>query len=101
MQAAIRELTEETGLRCKPEDLRHLCTYAPEPGTMAVRGVLFAAVRCEGTLRQTDDELGLESLHLVDSSELAGMVESGEIDDAGLLLAYHRYHALKIGDAPA
>jgi ADP-ribose pyrophosphatase len=96
--AAMRELTEETGLSCAPENLRHLCTYAPEPGTMAVRAMLFAAVHCQGTLRQASDELGLQSLHSIEPRDLADMIESGQIDDAGLQLAYHRLRALKISD---
>ena len=91
--AALRELTEETGLRCTPANLISLGAYAPEPGTMAVRAALFAAVHCEGTAHQTRDELGLESIHLVDSDKMAELVASGEIEDAGTLIAYYRYCA--------
>lgn len=41
--AALRELNEETGLRCAPNDLVPLGFYAPEPSTLAARGALFAA----------------------------------------------------------
>ena len=95
LDAALRELEEETGLRCSPENLISLGVYAPEPGSMAVRAALFAATRCEGTVRQAQDELGLESLHLVEPAKMAEMVSAGEIEDAGTLIAYYRYCALQ------
>ena len=91
--AALRELTEETGLRCASANLIPLGVYAPEPGTMAVRAALFAAVDCEGTALQARDELGLESIHLIERAEMAELVASGAIEDAGLLIAYYRYCA--------
>jgi ADP-ribose pyrophosphatase len=91
--AALRELTEETGLRCAPANLISLGVYAPEPGTMAVRAALFAAVHCEGTALQAHDELGLESIHLIERSEMAELVATGAIEDAGTLIAYYRYCA--------
>jgi 8-oxo-dGTP pyrophosphatase MutT (NUDIX family) len=41
--AALRELREETGLCCAPSDLIPLGFYAPEPGTFAARGAVFAS----------------------------------------------------------
>ena len=43
--AARRELTEETGLACGPEDLVPLGSFTPEGATMAARGLLFLARR--------------------------------------------------------
>jgi ADP-ribose pyrophosphatase len=91
--AALRELTEETGLRCAPNNLISLGVYAPEPGTMAVRAALFAATHCTGTAHQARDELGLESIHLIDCDKMAELVTTGEIEDAGTLIAYYRYSA--------
>ena len=65
-EAALRELNEETGLTCAPNDLVALGTYAPEPGTMAAYGALFVATRCEGTPRRLDDELGHGTFALFD-----------------------------------
>jgi 8-oxo-dGTP pyrophosphatase MutT (NUDIX family) len=95
--SALRELTEETGLRCAPSNLIALGVYAPEPGTMAVRAALFAAIHCEGSPHQVRDELGLESIHLIGRDKMAELVASGEIEDAGLLIAYYRYCAWQAG----
>ncbi|MBV9556520.1 MAG: NUDIX hydrolase [Pseudolabrys sp.] len=92
-QAALRELTEETGLTCAPENLISLGTFAPDAGTMRARAALFAATHCEGQLRKANDELGLESLHLIDSATIDQLVANGEIEDAGTLIAYYRYRA--------
>jgi ADP-ribose pyrophosphatase len=95
--AALRELTEETGLICAPSDLVPLGYYAPEPSTMAARGALFAACRCEGALRAPTDEIGLGALRLFSAAAMAELATSGGIEDAGTLVAYYRYCALKPG----
>ena len=86
---------QETGLRCAPENLVPLGNYAPDPGTMAARAALFAATRCEGPVLRAEDELGLESLHLVEPAKMAELVANGEIEDAGTLIAYYRFSALQ------
>jgi ADP-ribose pyrophosphatase len=93
-QAALRELTEETGLRCATADLIELGTYAPEASTLAARGVLFAATRCEGVPRPAQDELGLGELRFFDSAAVAELARTGEIEDAGSLIAYYRFCTL-------
>ena len=90
-EAALRELAEETGLRCAPADLLPLGLYAPEPGTMAACGALFAALRCEGAPRRPTDELGLEALAAVDRTEFDALISTGDILDAGTLIVYYRY----------
>jgi ADP-ribose pyrophosphatase len=95
--AALRELAEETGLICAPSDLVPLGFYAPEPSTMAARGALFAACRCEGALRAPTDEIGLGALRLFSAAAMAELAANDCIEDAGTLVAYYRYCALKAG----
>jgi 8-oxo-dGTP pyrophosphatase MutT (NUDIX family) len=90
-EAARRELTEETGLQCAPDDLVPLGVYAPEPGTLAACGALFAAMRCVGVPKSTRDELGIGALRLVDRHEMAELVAAGEIVEAGTLILYYRF----------
>jgi 8-oxo-dGTP pyrophosphatase MutT (NUDIX family) len=94
--AALRELTEETGLRCAPDDLIPLGFYAPEASTLAGRGALFAAIRCEGIARPGDGEIGLEEVEVIEHIRMLKMVSAGEIEDAGTLIAYYRYCATEI-----
>lgn len=94
-EAALRELTEETGLRCAPRDLVSLGIYAPEPGTMAACCALFAAMRCEGTPRRPTDEIGIAGFALFDRNEVAALIAAGEVAQAGTLILYHRYCELR------
>jgi 8-oxo-dGTP pyrophosphatase MutT (NUDIX family) len=91
LAAALRELTEETGLKCKSADMVALGCYTPEPSTMAARGALFAATNCEGTLRLAMDEIGLLGLRAFEPDEVVRMAAKGEIEDAGTLISYFRF----------
>lgn len=90
-EAALRELTEETGLRSTPADLVALGQYAPEPATMAARATLFATRRCDGQLHECGDELGLGTVTMVDRKTVADFIARGEIEDAGTLIAFYRF----------
>jgi len=89
--AALRELNEETGLQCAVENLITLGFYAPEPGTLATRGALFAALHCQGVARPGVDEFGLEEIRVVDPVRMSELVSTGEIEEASTLIAYYRY----------
>jgi 8-oxo-dGTP pyrophosphatase MutT (NUDIX family) len=90
-QAALRELTEETGLTCAANDLVSFGTYAPEPGAMAVYGQMFVALRCQGMPRRLEDELGHGAFALFDRAEIAGLIAAGEIAHCATQLLYYRY----------
>ena len=90
-EAALRELTEETGLTCAPSDLVAFGTYAPEPGTMAAYGALFVATRCEGTPRRLDDELGHGAFALFDRKEWPSSSPRAKSPMAPRMLLYYRF----------
>jgi 8-oxo-dGTP pyrophosphatase MutT (NUDIX family) len=94
-QAALRELGEETGLTCAPDDLVAFGAYAPEPGTIAAYGEMFAATRCEGTPRRLQDELGHGAFALFDRKEMGELIAAGEIVHCATLLLYYRFCELK------
>ena len=89
--SARRELEEETGLNCRPEDLQSFGLYAPEAGTMAARVHLFAAHRCERKADFIADEFGHRELRFFSLEEIANMIQQGEIEDPGIMIAYCRY----------
>ncbi|HLQ75918.1 MAG TPA: NUDIX hydrolase [Terriglobia bacterium] len=89
--AALRELREETGLVCVPERLIPLGLSMPEPGVIAARVALFAALDCREEDNAFCDEIGLgkrETFSLVQAEQLLkGMV----LEDATTSLALHRF----------
>jgi 8-oxo-dGTP pyrophosphatase MutT (NUDIX family) len=97
-QAALRELEEETGLHCRPEDLVALGHYAPEASTLSARSALYVASRCDGTLRAPTDEIGLDAPRLFDAREMAAAVMDRSVEDAGTLIAYYQHTLLRQAD---
>lgn len=90
--SARRELEEETGLICAPENLQSLGLYAPEAGTMAARVQLFIALDCLRT-EFVADEFGHHELKFFSLDEMSSMIEQGEIEDPGIMIALSRYRA--------
>ena len=89
--SARRELEEETGLICHPEQLRSLGRYAPEAGTMAARVHLFLALDCDRNQAFTVEEFGHRELCFFEREQIGDMIEQGQIEDPGIMIAYHRY----------
>lgn len=89
--SAMRELAEETGLTCRPEDLQSLGLYAPEAGTLAARVHLFIAHHCARNREFIADEFGHHALQFFTLDELDTLIKSGEIQEPGTLIAYYRY----------
>lgn len=98
--AARRELTEETGLACEPEDLVPLGSFTPEGATMAARGLLFLARRCRPAAALSDTapdrdepdeiEIGLGATTLFDLETVERMAGNSEIEDAATLIGIYR-----------
>jgi 8-oxo-dGTP pyrophosphatase MutT (NUDIX family) len=89
--AAMRELGEETGLACRPENLRFAGYVAPEPSTLAGKGALFLALDCVAVGQQAEDEIGLGRPALFDADAIETMIRTGEIEDAMTLVACLRW----------
>lgn len=99
MAAALRELTEETGLVCAPADLVDLGSVMPEASTLAARVRLFAALRCHPTGTALDDEVGLGALGFIPFERVRAMMAASEIEDAATLVALYRLFAAADSDA--
>ncbi len=94
LQAAHRELAEETGLSCSPDKLVRFGTVTPEGGIVNGRVALFAALGCAGTIRIDATELGMSSVRLLGASELEAEIAAERIQDAVTLLLLCRHNAL-------
>lgn len=88
--AAMRELAEETGLRCPRERLVDLGVFAPEASTIAGKVALFAAIDCEPSDERAHSEIGVAELDFFTPREVRSLAECAQILDAATLLAFYR-----------
>ncbi len=91
--AALRELSEETGLICRPENLLALGHAAPESSTIAGRCALFAAIDCRPGAARDAGEIGLGAPQALETSEVRRMLDRFEFEDATTEIALRRYFA--------
>lgn len=92
--AALRELKEEMGLATTKDNLVPLGMVAPEPGMLAARVQLFAALKCVAVGTSSAQELGHKDIHFFTSHEVADLISREEIQDPFTLVAYLRYSQL-------
>ncbi|WP_109122406.1 NUDIX domain-containing protein [Azospirillum sp. TSO22-1] len=95
--SALRELEEETGLTCAPDDLRPLGLLLLDPAVLEARVALFAAVRTRplpGAAGGAVGELGVGRLELFTPDELEELAVASPDMDGGTVAACLRYLAL-------
>jgi ADP-ribose pyrophosphatase len=91
LEAAVRELREETGLAARPETLIPLGVCAPEAGTLAARLALFAAPECRREGADAEGEMGLGACVLFTPAEAEAMLTAMTLEDVTTALCLHRY----------
>lgn len=91
-EAALRELTEETGLACASSNLQQLGMHYPDAGLIEGKVALFAARNCAlaGPL-PTEQEIGTGALTFFDRDALTRFADETESVGASTLLACYRY----------
>jgi len=92
-QAALRELSEETGLLTTPDRLIPLGTCAPEASTLAARVALFAAEGCRPGPRTDAGEVGLGPCAVFSRLAVEQMVRDMTIEDVTTALCLHRRYS--------
>jgi 8-oxo-dGTP pyrophosphatase MutT (NUDIX family) len=89
--AALRELSEETGLRALVGGVRELGHIAPVPSVIKARIALFAVqVESEPEVEATA-EIGHGRLKFFNASAIERMASEGSIEEPCTLVAYYRY----------
>src|SRR5208282_1441080 len=92
LQAARRELIEETGYRAKK--WTKLASFFVSPGYVSERMTIFLARDLTaGEATPMDDER--IEVGWFKSKEVARMIESGKIDDAKTIVGYYTWKARK------
>ena len=93
VNAARRELYEETGLTCGR--MQQLGALSPEPGVIRARAFLFAARDIVvGEKPPIDDEMGLTQIEWFHIDEALKMADRSVIEDATTLIALYRFARL-------
>ncbi|MBI3506146.1 MAG: NUDIX domain-containing protein [Proteobacteria bacterium] len=95
--AARRELAEETGLACGPDDLVPLGEVFSEPAALATAAAMFVARDCRPIQahKAADDEVGLGKPVILTRAAADELVRSGGMRDAVSLLLLARLPALR------
>lgn len=90
-EAALRELTEETGLICTPDRLLPLGTSFPEASTLQARVALFVALDCTRGSRTDQSEIGLGQCVSFSMEEAEGLLKDMSLEDVTTALCLHRF----------
>lgn len=93
IQAAQRELLEESGLYCESGDLERQGVLAPEPGVMNAKVATLIARRCRREQAVPLDEPDHLGFRLFSVPEVERLIESGEIMDPFTLTLFFRFRA--------
>jgi ADP-ribose pyrophosphatase len=90
IQAARRELIEETGYRARKWE--KLAAFYPSPGFLAERMTIYLATKLTaGDAAPMDDER-IET-RWYKKKELAKMIRSGKIEDAKTIIGFHTWNS--------
>ena len=89
--SAIRELEEETGLTCAPENMRSLGYVTPDAGVLAARMHIFLASPCVRVRAYAPNELGHRAFRLFSEHELDDMLRRSEIQDPSTVIGLYKY----------
>lgn len=93
VQAAQRELLEESGLYCDVSDLEMLGVMAPEPGVINAKVATLVAKHCRCQEQTIFDEPGHLDFRLFSPEEVERLIEQGEIIDPFTLTLFLRLRA--------
>ena len=94
-EAALRELTEETGLVCQPDRLVNLGTCFPEASTLQARVALFAALDCTRSTRTDTSEMGLGGWVSFSMEEAGKLLLDMSLEEVTTLVCLHRFFLMK------
>ena len=91
LESVSRELEEETGLRCRKENIRPLGIIDVDAGTLSAKIQLFAGLDCETVRPFAAGEMGHLEMKVCEVDEIQTMIEQSEIRDPSTLIAFYRY----------
>lgn len=90
IQAALRELKEETGLICTYESLKSLGYIYPEPGVISAKIKLFAVSVIDNKISEAQGELGHLSFDWHTQEEIEELIDKNKMNDATSQILYFK-----------
>jgi ADP-ribose pyrophosphatase len=90
LTAALRELEEETGLTCRREQIKSLGFVTPDPGVLAARIHIFAALRCFRNRPYTRAETGHREFRVFSLAAFDALVQRSQIQDPCTIIARYK-----------
>lgn len=93
---ALRELTEETGLVCDPENLISLGRFIPDAGVIDSKVAVFLARQCRPLeTYKVEYEPGLGQLRFFDIDEIAEILERGSEIGGATMVACLKWREIR------
>jgi ADP-ribose pyrophosphatase len=89
--SAVRELEEETGLSCDPDEFKYLGLVTPDAGILAARVEIYVALRSRRIRPYASVELGHREFRLFERADIGDLISRSEIQDPCTVIAYYRY----------
>ncbi|MBF0588422.1 MAG: NUDIX hydrolase [Magnetococcales bacterium] len=100
-ESALRELTEETGLVCQPENLHFLGAASHAPGVIRSKVHMFAALDCQRQRSVSSDEIGMDqNTFLFTPDQVHDLMAEEKLMDAASVIGFHRAMLLQAFGRP-
>jgi len=90
VDAAVRELEEETGIVSRKENFVDLGVVAPEGGVLAAKNHIFATKKCIQNEKPSQPDDGHGEIKYFEVDELFEMIHDQRIVDSNTLVALYR-----------
>ncbi len=97
LASVSRELEEETGLRCRKENIQSLGVIDADAGILSARIQLFVGEDCEVAQPFAADEMGHREMKFFAVREVYDLIDQSEVRDPSTLIAFYRYINRKNG----
>ena len=91
VDAAVRELKEETGIVCLNDDMHSLGYIYPEPGAIAAKVQLFVACIKIDNTTNIENELGHLCFDWFTPEEIDKLIKENKMNDATSQLLYFKH----------
>ena len=87
---AIKELIEETGLKCEKKNLRYIGEMIPDAGLLQGKVVLYLGLNCKKITNKITPEIGVDKICFFSKLKVQRMLKENKILSASSFIALTR-----------